>query len=542
VSVWIDPIPEELPFPKELSSKETNTLWYSLGDARYQLLPKQYQFLNAPEPFVGYIGGYGSGKTRIGSIKAAWLSCTTPGNRGLIGMDAATDLSETAERDFLEFVQEAKLLKKAPTSQSGTAIIHVVHPKTFAPLGYESEVQFVHLDDAAHVRGRHLGWFWIDEGSKTKRDAWQNLIGRLRLPVFKRLYVGIVTGNPEGHNWIYDFFFNQELLEGLICGKPGCTLSDFDCNQRLRKQRRAFHCTSYENYFLPPDYIDHMVTGFTDEERRRYVEASFDVFVGMVFKEWDPAKHVIPVPANWVDGRPPREWQRVMAVDVGGASPWAFLWCAVDPDGNLVFYDEIYKVSTNVDELAVEALPKMVDEERQPYQFRAKVIDYENKVAATDLQRRGITLTNAAKHGKAGSVSRMSGYLHPHAKHHFPEYHPRAGQSNSPRMFVTSNCKNFIREIPQQRWLEQTSGFTKDEMDRRIANHAVDCCLYITREVPEARDLKPASPMGRNGVVMGAQSLMSQMYWADVKRREENKPAPGRSPYRIKQTSLDLFE
>lgn len=540
--IWRDPYIPDIAIPESL-----RTDWFKLGDARYQLLPKQYEFIAGPEESMAFIGGYGSGKTRVGTIKAAAISCFTPSNRGIVGRLNGTDLEETTQRDLLDFLHEAKLLKEEPNARNHRALVHCIDEKTGRNLGLDSEISFQHLDDPAHLRGRHVGWVWIDEGSEVKRAAWQNLIGRMRLPSYRGRYRAFVTGNPEGHNWIYDFFFDEAKLKTITCGgEPGAHVpmcvdhDDRKCNKRLRLQRRAIHCTSYENYFLPPEYIESMVNSFSADERKRYVEASFDVFEGQVFKEFSHQTHVIQAPSSWPLGRPPKEWPRLLACDVGGASPWSFEWCAVDPDNNIVFYDEIYEITTNVDRLVEKALPKMVDEDGQQYSFRSKVIDYENKIAAEDLRRRGITFTNAAKMGKAGSVARLSSYLHPNEKHHFPGWHPRAGQPNAPRLFIVgTGCPSLVRELPQQRWKEDlTNERMKDEMDRTIANHATDCCLYTVRELPEVAKLPP-SP----GFTPKQKDLMSALYWEDVKRHEERQKQSSVSrPYRIRPFSIDMLE
>lgn len=286
--------------PHNLQPKLT-TNWTAIKAIRFK---ENAEFWDISVPGVehyisdGFVD-HNSGKTSIGAKKAAYLSMH-PGNRGIIGMDAGTDLGEGAERDTLEFLYEAGLLKKAPTDKKHIAYIHCIDLETGRNLGEQSEIEFVHLDDASHVRGRKTGWFWIDEGSKCKATAWSNLIGRNRLPSFKDRYVGYVTGNPEGHNWIYDFFFNRELLAELYCKRPtcqfGCSYSPegkVKCNAWMRRKRRAFHCTSTENYFLPPDYLDNMRVGMDDDDWNKYVLASFEVFSGQIFREWDEEVHVL---------------------------------------------------------------------------------------------------------------------------------------------------------------------------------------------------------------------------------------------------------
>jgi len=530
MSIFIDPLLPKIEIPNDL-----HTQFFNLGSAKFQLLQKQYCFLAANEEFQAFVSGYGGGKTKIGAIKAAFLSMA-PNNRGLVGMEASTDLDESAERDLLDFLLEAELLKEAPKSNKRTAIVHCIDPLTGKNLGYDSEISFVHLDDPKHVRGRHLGWFWIDEGSKVKREAWQNLIGRLRLPSFRNKYKAYVTGNPEGHNWIYDFFFNEELITQIkICGKPGCKYcpaNPTECNRQMRLRRRAIHCTSYENYFLPPEYIENMLASFSEEERLRYLEGSFDVFEGQIFREFNESTHVFEPPSSWVNGNPPLEWSRLLACDVGGATPWAFEWCAVDPDGNLIFYDEICRTTGDVDSLANEALPKMKDENGNDYKFTKKIIDYENKVASEDLKRRGIVFTNAQKMNKNASVQRFRSYLHPNAKHHFPDWHPLAGQPNSPRVFFSNHCRNLRRELPQQRWKENVhsdDGTRKDEMDRNVRHDTVDCALYICRELPDPTKLKPKL---WSDILARPISTISKLYWCEVAKRKAQQESGHRKPYR----------
>lgn len=241
---------------------------------------------------------------------------------------------------------------------------------------------------------------------------------------------------------------------------------------------------------------------------------------------------------GWVNGNPPKDWLRLLACDVGGATAWSFEWSAIDPENNIVFYDEIYRVTTDVDKLAEDAVPKMFDEDRQPYRFRAKIIDYENKLAAEDLRKRGISFTNAQKHAKASSIHRLASYLHPNPRHHFPEWHPLAGLPNAPRLFITRRCPNLIRELPLQRWKEdsQTEKF-KNEPDRRIENHATDCVLYTVRELPEVAKLKPSPPKALVGI-----DLRSALYWEDVRRAEERKSQTSRERgYRIKKVFIDTL-
>src|SRR5437773_9866437 len=110
---------------------------------------------------------------------------------------------------------------------------------------------------------------------------------------------------------------------------------------------------------------------------------------------------------EWVNGEPPVTWDRILAWDVGGAAPHALIWSAIDTQGYLTSYDEVYLATTDMSRIADLALPKMKTASGLELNFRFRVVDYENKIAAEDMRRLGITFTNAIKHGKAASIQRL---------------------------------------------------------------------------------------------------------------------------------------
>jgi hypothetical protein len=226
---------------------------------------------------------------------------------------------------------------------------------------------------------------------------------------------------------------------------------------------------------------------------------------------------------GWDAGVPPTEWQRILMMDVGGSSANVLEWLALDPvSKSIVFYNEIYKVTTDMRMFADMALPYMKDSKGQEYNFLAKVGDYENKIALADMGKYGITFTNAVKQNKIVSVHRLAGYLHPNPNRHFPSWHPRAGQLGAPLMYIAPSCKHLIEELPQQRWKSERGGTDlKDEMDRSVKHDAVDCALYGVRILPAPTDV----PVATVKPTSKAKSLQSQLYWEDAKRHQEKQSA-----------------
>ena len=289
MAIWKDPLLPKIDIPADLKKQ-----WFQLGSAKFQLLPHQYEFLAAKEEEVCSMGGYGSAKTFGGVLKVAHLAMF-PNNRGIVGRFAATDLEETTQRDLLDFLHSAELLHTAPNQKTKKALVHCVDPVTQRNLGYQSEISFQHMDDPKHLRGRHIGYYWIDEASEVHPDAKKNLDGRTRWKVFAGRYQKLFTGNPEGHNYLYHRYFNEEEIKKIICGHPECTLSHEQCNIKQRLKRRGIHARTFDNYFLPQDYIEGMLSSYTPMERQRYMDGSFDIFEGAAFREFDRDLHILPV-------------------------------------------------------------------------------------------------------------------------------------------------------------------------------------------------------------------------------------------------------
>ena len=74
---------------------------------------------------------------------------------------------------------------------------------------------------------------------------------------------------------------------------------------------------------------------------------------GMIYDSWDPKAHLI-------DRREiPKEWPRIWAVDFGFTNPFVWQAWAIDPDGRLIRYKEIYKTQTLVENHARQIRDEM---------------------------------------------------------------------------------------------------------------------------------------------------------------------------------------
>jgi hypothetical protein len=80
------------------------------------------------------------------------------------------------------------------------------------------------------------------------------------------------------------------------------------------------------------------------------VDGDWDVFAGQMFSEWSHERHTI------APFTVPTKWRRYNGVDWGYAAPWVVLWDAVDEDGRVYIYREIYKTQVGETDQAKQIL------------------------------------------------------------------------------------------------------------------------------------------------------------------------------------------
>jgi PBSX family phage terminase large subunit len=80
---------------------------------------------------------------------------------------------------------------------------------------------------------------------------------------------------------------------------------------------------------------------------------------GQVYEEWDPAVHLIehvPGHPEWRKDSLPAEWPRYRVIDFGYTNPFVCLWGALDPDGRLYVYRELYQTQRLVESVVPDIL------------------------------------------------------------------------------------------------------------------------------------------------------------------------------------------
>lgn len=318
-------------------------------------MPAQRTFMESRDSELLYSGAFGAGKSKIGCEKGLFLSLKYPNNVGAIIRKNFAHLRistlVTWRRDVCPEAFEAKFDKNTST----------------VTLTNGSIIYFLGLDQAQKIGSLELGWAFVDEAIELTEDDWIMLLGRLRLPSveFRQLFAATNPGPPN--HFLYNRFFTRR--EGLVV-----------------------ESNTLDNKFLPEDYRKRMEK-LTGRYYERYVLGKWIGFEGLVYDNFDPARHYIP-PFDI-----PEDWEHYRTIDFGYTNPFVCQWWARPPKESgegankkrpFYMYKEIYKSQVTAEDHG----KKIKQETESP--IRRTFADWDAGDRAT-LENAGIPTQKAQK-------------------------------------------------------------------------------------------------------------------------------------------------
>lgn len=191
---------------------------------------------------------------------------------------------------------------------------------------------------------------------------------------------------------------------------------------------------------------------------------------GVVYDGYDPAVHLIDLPAGGI----PRDWPRYWSVDFGYTNPFVCQMWAADPDGRLYLYRELYHTGRLVEDHARRLLSVSEGDPRP----RAVICDHDAEDRATLDRHLKMTTTPAKKEISPG-IQAVASRLRP------------AGDGK-PRLFVVRGCTDerdatladakkptsTAEEFEGYVW-DTNNGRKKGEVPVDKDNHGMDALRYM---------------------------------------------------------------
>lgn len=193
------------------------------------------------------------------------------------------------------------------------------------------------------------------------------------------------TCNPfgKGHEAVKSYFKIGEVPQCTIIEpeKPFLIGPDGSKIDLSYRKRTRITSTVWENKLLlenDPSYLASILSIADVNRRKAWLNGDWDIHVGSFLEGvWDASKHIVEpffIPSGW------EMWR---SMDWGYSAPYCVLYFAMNPDGVIFVFREIYGKGErdgegsreNVDQVAQKMKAREASDERNGYEYRYSIAD-----------------------------------------------------------------------------------------------------------------------------------------------------------------------
>jgi DNA polymerase III delta prime subunit len=328
--------------------------------------------LQVPELIIS--GPAGTGKSRAALEKCNWLCEKYPRTRGIMIRKTRRSMTQSC---VVTFEQEVLPAPDYVPFHGSDQEYRYPNGSIFALAG---------IDDPKKIYSSQWDFAYVNQAEELTEDEWEQIRSRLRN--YRMPYQQILGDvNPDApQHWIRtrSAAGSLTLLESRHEDNP---VYWDEKNQDWTDKGRSYVLGTLES--------------LTGVRRRRLRYGQWAAAEGAVYEDsWDRAHHVIDrfVLADLSRDQVPKEWPRYWAVDFGYKNPFVWQAWAMDPDGRLFRYKEIYKTGTIVEDHAKKILEVTKDEPKP----RVIICDHDAEDRATLEKHLGMRTKGAYKAVSAG--------------------------------------------------------------------------------------------------------------------------------------------
>lgn len=410
----------------------------------YEPMPKQQTFHESTAKGRLFLGGNRSGKTVAGAVEAVrWLMGSHPDYK----VPDVPIRARCVSTDFLHGVEKIvkpEIARWLPLSALKNGSWEDSYSKEFKTLTLEngSFLEFMSYDqDLEKFAGTSRHFIWFDE--EPPEAIYKECLARL---IDTGGHWWITMTPVEGMTWVFD----QVYVRGKI--DPNIFVVEVDMT---------------ENIYLNPAEIDLFTSNLDRDERKARIQGRFVQMAGVIYKTFSE-RHIIdpffPDPSSHL---------HFAMMDHGFNNPTAWLWGAVDNDGQVFIYDEHYQsgliVAQHADVVKLKNREHGVD---PSYNVGDPSIVQTNPITGTSVQieymENGIPIAQGNNDVKAG-IDKVASYLR--------------GTNDRPKLYIMKKCEKLIWEMARYRWgtwstAKMRAGKNVKEEPHKQNDHACDALRY----------------------------------------------------------------
>lgn len=317
-------------------------------------------------------GPAGTGKSRAALEKLHLAMLLNPGANGLIVRKTAASLGSTALQTWRRFViSEAE--------RAGIVTYYGGSQAEPAQYRYRngSSIKIGGMDRATKIMSSEYDMIYVQEAIELTVNDWESLLTRLRNGVmsYQQLLADTNPSTPA-------HFLKQRIDRGDTVALESRHTDNpvlYDDNGELTDRGR--------------EYVG-ILDKLTGVRRLRLRDGLWVSAEGVIYDMWDDARNVADLPPGGI----PVDWQRYWVIDFGFTNPFVLQCWAMDHDGRLWLYREIYRtrrlVEDHVRDILAIVAPGGEWIEPRPV---AVICDHDAEDRATFERHSGMRTTAARK-------------------------------------------------------------------------------------------------------------------------------------------------
>ncbi len=433
---------------------------------RLEITETQLKFITADADEVLFGGAAGGGKSYGQLVDALLFALKYPCSHQLV-----------LRRTFPE-LEHSLIMNSLQIYPASVCSYHVSSRKWNFRNGSVIEFGYCQAEsDVLRYQGAEYDVVRFDELTHFTESQYTYLLSRVRgTNGYPKQIKSSTNPGGVGHTWV-----KSRFIDGAVPNEAQTT--DFGT------KRLFIPSFVQDNKFLMKSdnaYISRLKQ-LPENERRALLYGEWEIFDGQVFTEWrnNPSGYKTRRFSHVIEPfKIPKEWRRFRAFDFGYSKPFAVSWYAVDYDGRVYNYRELYgctgKPDVGVKWTAQKIADKIIELEAEEREAGCKITGVAdpaiwNATGGSDgsiadmMEKRGVYF-------EKGNNDRLAGKMQVHYRLSFDE-------EGLPMIyFFDKKCPGMIRTLPELKY----DSTNPEDVDTRQEDHLYDALKYFLMTSPIA--------------------------------------------------------